>query len=246
MSHAASTDPAQESFSGLLHAGVRAAADMGDFIAAHPLAQLVLLAMLMVLVGGLLRPSMPTFAGLLRFFGNLGLMGALAYGLVLVAGVWLGMDGLPLPSPASTDAPPRQQSVSGGETRIPLASDGHFWVRARVNGVPRRFLVDTGATLTTLSPDTAEAADVRHKGWGEKVMMQTANGTTSADMAVIDELRVGNVVARHLDAVVAPGLGETNVLGMNFLSRLASWRVEHNTLILVAHHPVAAAKKAAD
>jgi len=37
--------------------------------------------------------------------------------------------------------------------------------------------------------------------------------------------------------VVSPAFGETNVLGMNFLSRLASWRVEENTLILVPHHP---------
>jgi aspartyl protease family protein len=37
--------------------------------------------------------------------------------------------------------------------------------------------------------------------------------------------------------VIAPGLGETNVIGMNLLSRLASWRVEDGTLILVPHHP---------
>ena len=33
--------------------------------------------------------------------------------------------------------------------------------------------------------------------------------------------------------VIAPNLGRTNVLGMNVLSRLSSWRVEDNTLILV-------------
>jgi aspartyl protease family protein len=38
---------------------------------------------------------------------------------------------------------------------------------------------------------------------------------------------------------VAPGLGDANVIGMNLLSRLASWRVEDNTLILVPHHPQA-------
>lgn len=40
-----------------------------------------------------------------------------------------------------------QQVVEGGETRVPLAADGHFWLRAEVNGRPANFLVDTGATL---------------------------------------------------------------------------------------------------
>jgi aspartyl protease family protein len=68
-------------------------------------------------------------------------------------------------------------------------------------------------------------------------MMRTANGTIQAELVTVEELRFGNVVARDLDAVVAPGLGEANVIGMNLLSRLASWRVEGRTLILVPHHP---------
>jgi aspartyl protease family protein len=67
--------------------------------------------------------------------------------------------------------------------------------------------------------------------------MRTANGTVQAELARIDELRFGNVVARDLDAVIAPGLGETNIIGMNLLSRLASWRVEGRTLVLVPNHP---------
>jgi aspartyl protease family protein len=56
-------------------------------------------------------------------------------------------------------------------------------------------------------------------------------------VATIDELRFGNVAARGLDTVIAPNIGPTNVIGMNLLSRLASWRVENGTLILVPHHP---------
>ena len=52
----------------------------------------------------------------------------------------------------------------------------------------------------------------------------------------IDELRVGNIVARNLKVVSAPGL-DLDVIGMNFLSQLESWRVEGRTLILVPHHP---------
>jgi aspartyl protease family protein len=37
--------------------------------------------------------------------------------------------------------------------------------------------------------------------------------------------------------VIAPNIGETNVIGMNLLSRLASWRVEGDTMILRPNNP---------
>jgi aspartyl protease family protein len=53
----------------------------------------------------------------------------------------------------------------------------------------------------------------------------------------VEELRIGNIVARRLAVVVSPAFGNTEVIGMNFLSRLESWRVEGGSLILVPHHP---------
>lgn len=130
-----------------------------------------------------------------------------------------------------------EQVVEGNETRIPLAPDGHFWIRAEVEGEPVAFMVDTGATLTAVSSQTAQRVGLNPRPGGIPVRLNTANGTISADITTIDELRFGNVAARGLDAVIAPNLGETNVIGMNLLSRLQSWRVEDNTLILVPHHP---------
>ncbi|WP_326521305.1 retropepsin-like aspartic protease [Parerythrobacter aestuarii] len=67
--------------------------------------------------------------------------------------------------------------------------------------------------------------------------MSTANGTVTVPMATIDELRFGNVAARGLDAVIASNIGDTNVIGMNLLSRLASVRIEQRELILVPNNP---------
>ena len=69
------------------------------------------------------------------------------------------------------------------------------------------------------------------------VVLQTANGVAPARTGAINELRVGNIVARNLRIVTSPGLGDMDVLGMNFLSKLQSWRVEGPTLVLVPHHP---------
>ena len=125
-----------------------------------------------------------------------------------------------------------EQRVEGGETVVPLAADGHYWLEAKVNGVPARFLVDTGATLTAVSAETAKRAGLQPRSGGVPVMISTANGTVSADLTTLDTLAFGNIEASGLDAVIAPNLGRTNVIGMNFLSRLEGWRVEKGDLIL--------------
>ena len=129
------------------------------------------------------------------------------------------------------------QQVSGKELRVNMSSDGHFWVVASINGVKRRMLIDSGATVTALSEATTRAADIDAGSGLAAVVLRTANGSTPARTGSIDELRVGNIVARNLKIVTAPGLGGLDVLGMNFLSKLQSWRVEGQTLVLVPHHP---------
>jgi aspartyl protease family protein len=129
------------------------------------------------------------------------------------------------------------QRVSGKELHVKISPDGHFWVLAAVNGVPRRMLIDSGATVTAISQSTARAARV-DTGMGlTPVVLQTANGAAAAKTGKVDEIQVGNIIARNLRIVTSPGLGNLDVLGMNFLSKLQSWRVEDNTLILVPHHP---------
>ena len=129
------------------------------------------------------------------------------------------------------------QQVAGKELRVRMASDGHFWVVASINGVKTRMLIDSGATVTAISLRTARAAVVGTGTGLAPVVLRTANGAATAETGKVDELRVGNIVARNLRIVTSPGLGGLDVLGMNFLSRLQSWRVEGRTLILVPHHP---------
>lgn len=207
-----------------------------DFLLGQPLLALAIASILVAMLGGILRGLSPILGGFVRGIGNLGLIAALLLTIAQVTRFTTSNDfALPqfgMPS----------QTVEGGETRVPMGQDGHFWITATINGLQRRFLVDTGATLTAISPDTARAAQVKDKVLSQSIMLRTANGTVQAQVTTIDELRFGSVVARDLDAVVAPGLGEANVIGMNLLSRLASWRVEGQTLILVPNHPQASVK----
>lgn len=129
------------------------------------------------------------------------------------------------------------QEVVGKEVRIRMSPDGHFWAVATIGGLSRRLLIDSGATVTALSSGTASAAGLKVERPLFPVLIQTANGSVTAQTAIVSELKLGNVIARDLPVVVSPAFGETDVLGMNFLSRLKAWRVEGKTLILTPHHP---------
>ena len=129
------------------------------------------------------------------------------------------------------------QSVIGNEVRVRMSPDGHFWARVTLDGVSRRLLIDSGATVTALSSDTADAVGLDVKASAFPMLIRTANGTIAAQTATVAKLKLGDIRASDLPVVVSPAFGDTDVLGMNFLSRLKSWRVEGSTLILTPHHP---------
>ena len=118
---------------------------------------------------------------------------------------------------------------SGEELRIAMRNDGHFWVSASVNGHDAQFLVDSGASITTISSALAGQAAVET---GMRVsMVATANGEVRMRRATVDRFEVGTI-QRHDFGIHVNENDDTNVLGMNFLSSLASWRVEGNYLVL--------------
>ncbi|MBU6266222.1 MAG: TIGR02281 family clan AA aspartic protease [Sphingomonadales bacterium] len=191
----------------------------------NPLLQLAFAGLALVLLGFLLGGTSRGLGGFLRGIGNLALIAGLLLSLARMLHFDLGID--------FPDSPGSDVEVSGNESRVTLAPDGHFWLRGTINGEPARFLVDTGATITTLSPETANRVGLEPDPSGRTITLTTANGTTEATRTEIPRLRIGSITARHLQAVVSPGMDGTNVLGMNFLSQLHSWRVEGRTLILV-------------
>jgi aspartyl protease family protein len=120
----------------------------------------------------------------------------------------------------------------GQETRIPMAIDGHFWVHAKLNGRDVKFLVDSGATMTTIDRDTANSAGIQVSPKADE-FVRTGNGIIRVSSGQADELTVGHIVRRDVGLQVADN-DDLNVLGMNFLSSLSRWGVEGRWLILVS------------
>lgn len=127
---------------------------------------------------------------------------------------------------------PQSGVVQGGEFRIPMDETGHFRVRATINGYETSFLVDSGATTTAISRAAAERAGIVIDENGFGVAINTANGTILARRIVLQRLDVGPIGRDNLSAITASEFGDTNVLGMNFLSSLSGWGVEQRTLVL--------------
>jgi aspartyl protease family protein len=120
----------------------------------------------------------------------------------------------------------------GRETRIPMAIDGHFWVNAKLNGRDVKFLVDSGATTTTVDRETAKAAGVQISPRRD-LYVRTGNGVIRVASARADELSVGGITRNDVALEIADN-DDLNVLGMNYLSSLSRWGVEGRWLVLVS------------
>ncbi len=120
----------------------------------------------------------------------------------------------------------------GGSLRIPASEDGHYYAQATVNGRSTRFMIDSGATTTTISREVAKTTDVPLDGAGYPVIVDTANGMAEAQRSSIARFELGPIKRDDMKIHIMDNLGDMNLLGMDFLSSLKSWRVEGRTLIL--------------
>ena len=121
--------------------------------------------------------------------------------------------------------------AQGREIRIPMAIDGHFWVGGELNGVRVKFLVDSGATMTTIGRATAERARVQVSARPDQIV-RTGNGLIRVSSGRAEILTIGPIERRDIGMHVADN-ADLNVLGMNFLSSLQRWGVEGRWLVLV-------------
>ncbi|KPH58720.1 aspartic protease [Novosphingobium sp. ST904] len=202
--------------------------ELGGLLYRQPLLALTIGAILVAVLAGMLAARRPRLGHALRNLSHFGLIAALLLTVAQVAlhntrseaALWLDE--------------PRPPSIEGSETIVPLRADGHYWIQARLQGEPVDFLVDTGATYTGISKSVAARAGIEPDAGDRGVMLDTANGTIVARMATAGSLDFGSISARDLPVAIGPDNEvETNVIGMNLLSRLASWRVEGDRLILV-------------
>jgi aspartyl protease family protein len=127
-----------------------------------------------------------------------------------------------------------EQSPGGPvEVKIRKRLDGHFTVKAEVNGAATTMIVDTGASTIVLSPEDAKKAGIDVSRLNFTVPVITANGRTVAAKVRLNTVAVGPLQREDVDALVAePKALNESLLGMSFLGRLRSYEFSGDFLTL--------------
>ena len=132
-------------------------------------------------------------------------------------------------APASVGAS-GSPSASGTKVVLSAGSGGHFTTQGQVNGRAVPLMVDTGATYVVLSQTEADRAGLNYKS-GQPVQMSTANGVIPGWRLKLGSVRIGDVVAYEVDAVVSSGAMPYVLLGNSFLTRFQMTRTNDQMVL---------------
>lgn len=122
--------------------------------------------------------------------------------------------------PAADEA--QTKDDKGGKSKVVLTADsrGHFSSQASINGVGSTFMVDTGASVVTLSTSMARRSGV-DLARASKVMIATANGPAKAHRVVLNKVELKGLTAHLVEAVVVEDSQlPVGLLGMSFLNHM--------------------------
>jgi aspartyl protease family protein len=148
---------------------------------------------------------------------------------VALACVFMIGGGLPGVAPHTQTAPITIMSM----TELQSGENGHYYVKADINGSSIEVLVDTGASAVALSYEDAMSVGLRPGTLKYDVPVSTANGVTKAARVKLRKVEIDTVRVADVDAFVMPeGALNGTLLGMSFLGRLDSFKVEDGHLIL--------------
>lgn len=119
-----------------------------------------------------------------------------------------------------------------GSATLDRARDGHFWATAKINGRTVEVLVDTGATMVTLTLADAKRVGVDVNNLVYKYPVSTASGRTQAAMVHLERVGIDGARLDNVDAMVFKSGLAVSILGMSYLKRLSRMDVRGDSMRL--------------
>ena len=119
---------------------------------------------------------------------------------------------------------------TGSRIVLPMGPGGHFSSAGSINGRQVVFMVDTGASLVSISQAEADRIGLDYRA-GPRGMVQTANGAVPVHSVRLASLRIGDVQVYDVPAVVLPAQMPQVLLGNSFLGRFQIRR-DNDTMTL--------------
>lgn len=126
-----------------------------------------------------------------------------------------------------------QSSGGSGNPTTVLTADsrGHFITVGSINGASARMMVDTGATMVSMSTAEAKRLGVSYLN-GERSAVSTANGVVPAHRVTLNTVKLGNITLNQVEGLVQESSMSDVLLGMSFLKRVEMKR-DNGTMTLV-------------
>ena len=82
---------------------------------------------------------------------------------------------------------------------------GMYTTVGSINGLPVKFLIDTGASAVAMSAIEAKRLGVNYKLEGERTQVRTASGISAAYRVQLNTIKVGEILQRNVNAFVIEG-----------------------------------------
>ena len=134
----------------------------------------------------------------------------------------------------------KRRSETPNLIEVPLKiENNNLFVNATINqsSTPYRFLIDTGATFTSLSSQTAESLGISPSSEQDLDMITvvTANGPVSASKLVLDNVMVAEANVDDVEAIILDSLGSEidGLLGLSFLQQFRVEIVSDESLLIL-------------
>lgn len=127
---------------------------------------------------------------------------------------------------------PSAPRMVGDVVEVRRADDGHFWADVEINDVRLRMLIDTGASGVALSPRDARRIGIDPSSLRYTIPVQTAQGATTAAPVTLDNVHLGAINLKDVDAAVMADDVDISLLGMSFLNRLDGYEVNSDAMLL--------------
>jgi len=145
-------------------------------------------------------------------------------GAIVAVGLW---------SDVRDTVVPRQSVMQdGARVTVPMSRDGHFYLTLDLNGVPVRFVVDTGASEVVLSARDAARIGIDPQTMIFSGQAYTANGMVDTAPVRIERMALGDVVDEGVRAVVTGGDLDESLLGMTYLRRFDRLEISGGQMVL--------------
>lgn len=142
--------------------------------------------------------------------------------------------GKPASSPKAQAIPVKVEPVwSPGSVQLQPDERGHYNATFKINGKPVEGVIDTGASAVAINESTARRLGYSGNSLDFKYTINTANGQTKGALITLDKIEIGGIRVRDVQAMVSKdeALGFT-LIGMTFLKKLDSYRVDNGVLKL--------------